>query len=255
MSVAGLSGVAAKVYLLSREDIPPSNTLSVSIIHGFLTNTIAVLFIYLGFFYLYSQHQITERNQEVFGATVLLIAFLMTWVTIQTIVHEAFRKKVWKIGFKAVTAFCVRIGKSHWIKRERAEVFFENFNKSLNMIMRNRAILLTPASLALLDWIFMFLCLKFSFVAINYPVTNKVLMVGFSIGLFMSLFSLTPASIGLMEGSMAGSFYLMGLDYEFSLLAILIYRIAYYYAPIAVSILFLRHFFPVSDLAQKGSER
>ena len=67
MSVAGLSGVAAKVYLLSREDIPPSNTLSVSIIHGFLTNTIAVLFIYLGFFYLYSQHQITDRNQEVFG--------------------------------------------------------------------------------------------------------------------------------------------------------------------------------------------
>jgi len=255
MSVAGLSGVAAKVYLLSREDIPPSNTLSVSIIHGFLTNTIAVLFIYLGFFYLYSQHQITERNQEVLGGIVLLIAFLMTLVTIQTIIHEGFRKKVWQIGFKAATAFCAKIGKQHWIKRERAEVFFENFNGSLNMIMRNRAVLLTPASLALLDWIFMFLCLKFSFIAIDYQVNNKVLMVGFSVGLFMSLFSLTPASIGLMEGSMAGSFYLMGLDYEYSLLAILIYRIAYYYAPIAVSVLFLRHFFPASDLAQRSSER
>jgi uncharacterized protein (TIRG00374 family) len=244
MSVAGLSGVAAKVYLLSREDIPPSNTLSVSIIHGFLTNTIAVLFIYLGFFYLYSQHQITDRNQAVFGGLVLFIAFLMTWVTIQTIIHEAFRKKIWQIGLRVVIAFCAKIGKSQWIGRERAEVFFENFNDSLNMIMSNWAILLFPASLALLDWVFMFLCLKFSFTAINYPVSNAVLMVGFSVGLFMGLFSLTPASIGLMEGSMAGSFYLMGLDYEFALLAILIYRIAYYFIPIAASVLFFKRFFP-----------
>ena len=254
MSVGGLSGVAAKVYLLSREEIPPSNTLSVSIIHGFLTNTIAVLFIYLGFFYLYSQHQITERNQQVFGVLVLLIAFLLTWITIQTIVHERFRKKVWQIGFKVVTFFCEKIGRPQWISRERAVIFFENFNRSLNMILRNRAILITPASLALLDWILMFLCLKFSFIAINYPVNNKVLMVGFSIGLFMSLFSLTPASIGLTEGSMAWSFYLMDLDYESCLLAILIYRAAYYYIPIAVSILFFKHFFPSSDLGQKSGE-
>ncbi len=254
MSVAGLSGVAAKVYLLSREDIPPSNTLSVSIIHGFLTNTIAVLFIYLGFFYLYSQHQITDRNQEVFGAIVLLVAFLLTWVTIQTIIHEAFRKKVWKIGLNLLIAFCAKIGKLHWIRRERAEVFFENFNESLNMIMRKRGVLLLPASLALLDWLFMFLCLKFSFIAINYPVSNKVLMVGFSVGLFMSLFSLTPASIGLMEGSMAWSFYLMNLDYEFCLMAILIYRVAYYFAPIALSIFFFKRFFPASDMSESRKQ-
>jgi hypothetical protein len=255
MSVAGLSGVAAKVYLLSREQIPPSNTLSVSIIHGFLTNTIAVLFIYLGFFYLYSQHQITERGQQVFGVMVLIVAFILTWVTIQTIIHERFRKKVWQIGLRVVIYLCEKIGRRHWISRDRAGIFFENFNQSLNMIMRNRAILLTPASLALFDWIFMFLCLKFSFIAINYPVSNKVLMVGFSIGLFMSLFSLTPASIGLMEGSMAWSFYLMDFDYESCLLAILIYRVAYYYIPIAVSILFFKRFFPASDLAQKRGEQ
>jgi len=255
MSVAGLSGVAAKVYLLSREDIPPSNTLSVSIIHGFLTNTIAVLFIYLGFFYLYSQHQITDRNQEVFGALVLLVAFLLTWLTIQTIVHGAFRKKVWQIGLKAIIAFAAKIGRPQWVRPERAEVFFENFNNSLNMIMKNRGILLFPASLALLDWLFMFLCLKFSFIAINYPVSNKVLMVGFSVGLFMGLFTLTPASIGLMEGSMAWSFYLMDLDYEFCLLAILIYRIAYYFGPIATSVFFFRRFFPpASEHAKPGGE-
>jgi uncharacterized membrane protein YbhN (UPF0104 family) len=71
----------------------------------------------------------------------------------------------------------------------------------------------------------------------------------------MGLFSLTPASIGLMEGSMAGAFYLMGLDYEFSLLAILIYRIAYYFTPIAASVLFFKRFFPrASKRTQPGSK-
>ncbi len=92
----------------------------------------------------------------------------------------------------------------------------------------------------------MFLCLKFSFIAINYPVSNEVMMVGFSVGLFTGLFSLTPASIGLMEGSMAGSFYLMGLDYAYSLLAILIYRTAYYFGPIAISVFFFKRFFPTA---------
>ena len=55
-----------------------------------------------------------------------MIAFVMTWLTIQTIIHEAFRKKVWRIGLKAVIAFCIRIGRPQWISGERAEVFFEN---------------------------------------------------------------------------------------------------------------------------------
>lgn len=243
MSVAGLSGVAAKVYLLSKEDIPASNTLSVSIIHGFLTNTIAVLFIYLGFFYLYSQHEMTERSRGL-GIAVLFVAFAMTWLTIQTIMHESFRKKLWRIVLRSCVAFCNKIGRPHWIREERAETFFQNFNNSLNTIMKNRGILLVPASLALLDWVLMFLCLKFAFVAINCTVSNQVLMVGFSVGLFMSLFSLTPAAIGLMEGSMAGSFYLMGLGYESALLGTLIYRIAYYFVPIVTSVFFFRRFFP-----------
>ncbi len=254
MSVAGLSGVAAKVYLLSREKIHPSNTLSVSIIHGFLTNTIAVLFIYLGFFYLYSQKQLSGRSQEA-GIAVLFIAFAMTWLTIQTIVHEGFRKKVWAISLKAVLGVCARIGKPHWVSRERAETFFENFNESLNMIMKNAGVLLIPASLALIDWATMFLCLKFSFVAINYSVSNQTLLVGFSIGLFMGLFSLTPASIGLMEGSMAGSFYLMGVDYNYALLGIMIYRLAYYFLPIVSSVFFYKQFFPPAAERGKAEKR
>ena len=245
MALGGLSGVAAKVYLLAREKIPPSNTLSISMIHGFLTNTVAVLFIYLGFFFLYSEYKMNTRQMEV-GMVILGVAFLLTWVTIQTIVHEAFRKKLSQLVLRMSLAVCAKLGRPHWISRERAEAFLENFNDGMNLLTRHTGLLLVPATLALMDWLFMFLCLKCSFEAVHCPIDNQSIMVGFSVGIFATLFSLTPASIGLMEGSMAGSFYLMGVDYDCALLATLLYRFAYFFIPILVSTFFYKHFFPRS---------
>jgi uncharacterized protein (TIRG00374 family) len=243
MAIGGLSGVAAKVYLLSKEKIPPSNTLSVSMVHGFLTNTVAVAFIYIGFFFLYSGYKL-NRSQLEAGAVILLIAFFLTWLTIQTIIHEAFRKKFFSFLLGLAQKICRRIGRPHWIHRDRAEAFFENFNESMNLLMRQGRSLMAPAVLAFVDWAAMFCCLKFAFMAVRYPVPDGILLVGFSVGLFTGIFSVTPASIGLMEGSMAGSFYLMGLDYDAALAATLVFRLVYYFVPILVSLFFYKKFFP-----------
>lgn len=243
MALGGLSGVAAKVYLLSREKIPPSNTLSISIVHGFLTNTVAVVFIYLGFFFLYSDYKMNTRQME-FGIFILLVAFVLTWLTIQILVHEAFRKKLWQWIMRASEALSKRVRTPRWLQHDRAEGFFENFNESMNLLVKNTRMLVAPASYAFMDWLLMFLCLKCSFLAAHYPIDNRSLLVGFSVGIFASLFSLTPASIGLMEGSMAGSFYLMGLDYDRALVATLIYRVAYYVLPIFISLFYYKRFFP-----------
>jgi len=112
MALGGLSGVAAKVYLLSREKIPPSNTLSISIVHGFLTNTVAVVFIYLGFFFLYSEYKMGTAQKE-FGIVVLIVAFLLTWITIQTLVHEAFRKIFWRFLLRSGLAVSLALKHPH----------------------------------------------------------------------------------------------------------------------------------------------
>jgi glycosyltransferase 2 family protein len=241
MAIGGLSGVAAKVYLLARENVPPSRTLSISMVHGFLTNTVALVFVYLGFFFLYSQYKMSVREKEV-GVFVLLVAFALTWFTVQVILHEGFRKRLWQLLMRAATAISHRLHDPRWFHQDRAEGFFENFNESMNALVGNARILLAPATYALLDWFFMFFCLKWSFGAIGYPVDNYSLMVGFSMGIFAGLFSITPISIGIMEGSMAGSFYLMGLDYDRALLAVLLYRFSYFFLPTMASLFFFRHF-------------
>ena len=245
MALGGLSGVAAKVYLLSREKIPASNTLSISIVHGFLTNTVAVVFIYLGFFFLYSNYKMNSREME-FGIFILFVAFVLTWLTIQILVHEGFRIRLWRWFVRTGDALSGRICRPRWLQHDRAAGFFENFNESMNLLVKNARSLSAPATYASLDWLLMFLCLKCSFLAARYPVDNSSLLVGFSVGIFASLFSLTPASIGVMEGTMAGSFYLMGLDYDRALLATLIYRVGYFVLPIIVSLFYYKRFFPDS---------
>ncbi len=242
MAIGGLSGIAAKVYLLSRERIPPSKTLSISMVHGFLTNTVAVLFVYLGFFFLYSEYKLNAREMEL-GIIILVVAFLLTWITIQTIVHESFRKGLWRLIMRLAIFLSQKLKRTKWLNRERAENFFDNFNESMNLLLKNIRQLWTPAFFALLDWMLMFACLKLAFMAVHYPVDNSTLLVGFSVGIFAGLFSITPASIGLMEGSMAGAFFLMGLDYDLALLATLLYRLGYFFLPIMVSVFFYRHFF------------
>lgn len=252
MAMGGLSGMAVKLYLLSREKVPPSSTLSISMVHGFLTNTVAVVFVYLGFFFLYSQYKMSRREMEV-GVVILVVAFILTWVTIHTIISESFRKRLWQWLMRAFSWFGGKVRNPSWQHSERAERFFQNFNRSMNLLVKDSSILLAPAVFAVLDWLSMFLCLKASFLAVNYPVDDRSLLVGFSVGIFAGLFSITPASIGIMEGSMAGCFYLMGLDYDRALMATLIYRIVYYFLPLSVSIFFYKDFF-VSSAEQLESE-
>ncbi|MHC1742136.1 MAG: YbhN family protein [Syntrophobacteraceae bacterium] len=241
MAVGGLSGMAVKVYLLSREKVPASNTLSISIIHGFLTNTVAVIFVYLGFFYLYSQFKLSSRQVEV-GIVILLVAFVLTWGTIQIIVNRSFRLGAWRIMRRLLAGLAERFPNARWIQLGRADTFFNNFNESMTLVVGGGRSLLAPAMYALIDWLTMFLCLKFAFLAVHYPLDNRVLMVGFSVGIFSGLFSITPVSIGIMEGSMAGAFYLMGLDYDLALMATLIYRTAYFFLPLLLSLFFFQHF-------------
>ncbi len=243
MPVGGLSGLATKVYLLSRQRIPPSRTLSISMVHGFLTNTVAVLLIYLGFFYLYGHAQIHAKQ---LGAAVFVLsaALIITWLTLQILVSASFRRRAWDVSIRTAHRIAALIKRPHWIVPKKAEAFFQNFDESMILMLQNTSRLKRPVLYATLDWVFMFLCLKYSFQAVQYPLSVKELSVGFSVGIFAGLFSVTPVSLGLMEGTMAGAFYLLGKDYNQVLLAVLLYRLAYYWLPLAFSFALSRLVFP-----------
>lgn len=244
VAFAGLSGLAAKIYMLAKENVMPSKTLSVSILHGFLTNTIAVVFVFLGFYYSFSYFQMSAYELQ-FGIIVLMIAFLLTWVTIKIMLDSKFRQGFYRLGttlWNKLTNF--RITKKWRINKEKADEFFASFDQGMQLLVENVRNLWKPCLYAALDWGLMILCLELAFVAVGHPLNFKILIIGFSVNIFTSLFSVVPASLGIMEGAMAGSFTLMGVSYESALAAVIVYRIAYYLIPMIISVFFYHRFFP-----------
>ncbi len=245
INFAGISGLAVKIYLMSRKKIIPSHTLSISIIHGFFTNTIAIFFIFVGLIVFYGHYQIETARSNAFEwvvvslIAVLFVAFLWLGAFIS---HGAFRQKNWHLAMGIYDLISRKISRLVH-RRDELNVAFENFNESMNFIVRNARQLLYASFYALADWAFMFGCLKTSFLAVHCHVPLSVITVGFCVSLFISVISIVPGGVGVMEGSMVSVFYLLGLDYEQSLVAVLCYRILYYLLPIVVGfILFLYGF-------------
>ena len=52
--------------------------------------------------------------------------------------------------------------------------------------------------------------------------------------------SMIPGGLGIVEGSMAGIFYLFGVPLEQATLASVLFRVIYYLVPFALSALFAR---------------
>ena len=81
--------------------------------------------------------------------------------------------------------------------------------------------------------------LYFGFRAVGAHVSVGHLSAGFAVGMATTLIPVLPGGLGAMEASMAAVFAGFGIDWESALVAVLLYRIAYYIAPGILSIFLL----------------
>ncbi len=242
MALGGLSGIALKVYLLARQRILPSQTLSISIVHGFLTNTILVLLVYVGFFYILGHTDMTLA-QIILAVFILALAFLLTWVTVEIMISGEFRNSLFHLGMRVLAFINHKLKGRRVIPEAKAREFYRQFDAGMRLIFTDRSKLIIPALYAVLDMVFMILCLWASFKSVHYRISFIILLVGFSAAVFVSIFSFTPAGLGLMEGSMAGVYFALGVPLESALVAVVVYRLSYYILPVLISFIFYHQFF------------
>ena len=72
----------------------------------------------------------------------------------------------------------------------------------------------------------------------NHPVSPGLVVVGFAVGIVLSLVSFVPGGLGVMEGSMTAVFSSLGVPWENAFLAVVIFRVAYYVLPLLLSVFF-----------------
>jgi len=236
LATGGLSGFALRMYLFARRGIPAGSAVLVSLVQTLLTNLVLLVFVMWGFALLLLSHNLVGRDLIAAGA--LLVAFgLVVVATCIALLRRRWRRSLLFAGTRLIDRLLRRFAPHRRPRRSKLMRFQHNLNVGLDFLLQRPHDMLAPTFYIVLDWIFTLLVLYTSFMAIGSPIAMSHVIAGFAIGMFFSIASLIPGGLGILEGSMAAVFVTLGVQFEQAVVAILIYRAAYYGLPILASIL------------------
>lgn len=235
----GLSGLAVRVYFFVRLRVHPGKAIVISLTQTFLTNVVLLFCIVIGFIYLL---QTKEMGVFAFGSMTALLVLSLIGAILATflLLHRQLRRKTLFLLAETANWVLRRFLPARKPARVRLWRFQRNLNQGIEFLLSRKRQMIAPTFWIIVDWTATLAILYVAFLAVGHPVPVPVVMVGFSIGVTLSLISLVPGGIGIMEGSMAAVFTGLGVPLEKSLVAVLIFRVAYYVFPTVVAVFFFR---------------
>lgn len=235
LSTGGLSGFALRMYLFARRGIPAGSAVLISLVQTLLTNLILLLFVLWGFALLFFSHTLVGR--DLVAAGILLVIFSgIVLAGVLVLLQRSWRRRVLYATVNVIDRVLARIAPHRKPRRAALVRFQHNLNVGLDFLLQRPRDMLGPTIFIVLDWIFTLLVLHTAFVAIGAPIAMSHVVAGFAIGMFFSVASLVPGGLGILEGSMAAVFVTLGVQLEQAVVAILIFRAAYYGLPLAASL-------------------
>ena len=239
VTTAGLSGFAVRMYLLSQQGVRPGRAVLISLVQTFLTNLTLLAFILLGFATLVARHYLPQGT--LVGASVVLVTLTATLVYAAVLVlnRDLRRRTLFTVadGFHRL----LRRVSPRWSPgRLRLWRFQHNLNEGFDFLLARKDRIVAPTVWITLDWVLTLAILWTAFRAVGHPVPMGIVIVGFAVGICVSLASLVPGGLGIMESSMTAVFVSLGVPLEPAVVAVLIFRLVYYVLPLCLS-LFLFH--------------
>lgn len=239
VSTGGLSGFAVRLYFFIRLSIPSGTAVIVSLVQTFITNTVLLLFVVVGFTYLLRTH---DLHGYALGTTATLLFFfvLAACVAMLLLFHRELRRRTLFFLAEAAHWFLHRFLPRHKPARVRIWRFQRNLNRGIEFLLARKQHMIAPTLWIIADWIITMLILYGAFLAVRYPIPISFVVVGFAVGIVLSLVSFVPGGLGVMEGSMAAIFASLSVPFETAVVAVLIFRVAYYVLPLVISVFFFR---------------
>lgn len=240
VATGGLSGFALRMYFFRQSGIPVGRAVTISFVQGLITNLTLLIFLTMGFVFLVT-HESLGTAALVSAATLLALFVLVSAVALLLLFHRGVRRRVLLWGLEASHVLARRFLPQHRTPRRirlwRLQI---NIERGFAFMLANWRQMLLPVLYIVLDWVVTLGVLWGSFWCVNVLVPFPLVTVGFAIGILFSMVSLAPGGIGIMEGSMTTVFVALGVPFEQTVVAVLIFRVAYYAVPFLVSVAFFR---------------
>lgn len=239
VTTAGLSGFAVRMYLLSQQGVRPGRAVLISLVQTFLTNLTLLAFILLGFATLVARHYLPEGTLIGALAVLLMLTATLAYAAI-LVLHRDLRRRTLFAVADGIHRLLRRVSPRWTPGRLKLWRFQHNLNEGFDFLLARKDRIIAPTLWITLDWVLTLAILWAAFRAVGYPVAAGIVIVGFAVGVCVSLASLVPGGLGIMESSMTAVFVSLGVPLEPAVVAVLIFRLVYYVLPLLVS-LFLFH--------------
>lgn len=234
---AGLSGFAVRMYLLAERGVPSGRAVLISLVQTFLTNFTLLLFILVGFATLVVGRYLSGLALAAASAMVVAFTALLAYAVV-LVYHRQLRRRT--LFFLAHTAHRIlrRIAPRWTPSRVRLWRFLHNLNAGLEFMLARKDRIVWPACWIMLDWVLTLTILWAAFRSVGYPIAPGLVVIGFAVGICLSLVSLVPGGLGVMESSMTAVFVSLSVPLEPAVVAVIIFRLTYYVLPLLMSLFF-----------------
>ena len=242
VATGGLSGFAVRMYFFTRLGMASQTAVVVSLAQTFLTNITLLGFVLVGFAYVFASH--TLQGSALVAATVLLVlAIIASAFAGLLLLHPRLRRRT--LFWLAQSAYWImrRLLPHRTPARTHIWRYQFNLNRGIAFLLSRKEAMVAPLFYIIVDWFLTILILYTSFLTVRYWIDFAEVIVGFAVGIVLSFASLIPGGLGVMEGSMAAVFASMGVPFETAVVAVILFRVAYYLLPLLISLFFLHGMF------------
>ncbi len=234
VSSAGMSSIAIRAFLLKQQKVPYALSIPLSLAQNMVFNLVLSCFSLGGLVYLQGHPEFKGGLKQTallfFMAGLLLVVACM----MMFFFNRAFRRRLFGLflalgdGLNHVV-LAGRFNHPHW------EGIQDQVESTLELLRGGWARLLLVFAWVSIDWGCMALTLYFCFQAVGVDLSLGLLLVGFTVMFLSSNVNPVPAGLGISESLLALTFKLLGVDFERTLVAALIYRFVYYLIPLGIS--------------------
>ncbi len=233
-SSGGWTGVMLRAYLLKFEKVPYSVTVPVSLAQNTVFNLVLACVSFGGLIFLREHPEFIGSEREVLVLLFMLGLAAVVAVMLLIFLNRRFRK--WFLRRSIILGNW--LGKTFLRKQTSYQRLVEirnNMEKTMQFLHRDWWRLLGVLFWVVMDWVFTALTLYFCFRAVGVALPLGLLMVGFTVMFLTSTINPVPAGLGISEVALAGVFSRLGVDFEQTLAAALLFRFVFYLLPMAVS--------------------
>ncbi|HTA77515.1 MAG TPA: lysylphosphatidylglycerol synthase transmembrane domain-containing protein, partial [bacterium] len=234
VSTGGWAGIAIRAFLLRHEKVPYSVTIPLSFAQNMIFNLVLACVCFGGLFYLHNHPEFMGGSNEMviffFMGGLFLVVTLMLLIFFNTPFRRWFLRTLIKTG----NWFNHKILRKKSDNKRMVEIRNE-IEQTVAFLHKGWIQLLVVFFWVSMDWCFTALTLFFCFHAVGVNLPLGLLMVGFTVMFLSSNISPVPAGLGVSEALLAFVFNKLGVGFEKTLVAALLFRFVFFLIPLALS--------------------